>query len=214
MNKSEILTIDNSEESMARAIEAVDAFIASLDLDRKSAIHTRLLAEETIGMVRAMTGDFTARFWMEEENGERRVRLTADTDMDKVKKEKLLSVSKSGKNEAAKGFMGKIRDIIQNGMLAFDDMMKIQDDLDELSEYNYLSMGMPADCMITGAPLNGEMYSWTLTTYREALVTAARDNQAKKDAWDELEKSIVASIAKDVIVGVRKDRVDLTILDI
>ncbi len=99
-------------------------------------------------------------------------------------------------------------------MLAFDDMMKIQDDLDEMSEYSYLSLGMPADCTVTGAPLNGEMYSWTLTAYREALVKAARDDQTKKAAWDELEKSIVASIAKDVIVGVRKDRVDLTILDI
>lgn len=214
MNRSEILTIDNSEESMAKAIDAADAFIASLDLDRRSAIRTRLLAEETIGMVRAMTGDFTAKFWLEEENGERRVRLTADTDMDKAKKEKLLSVVRSGKNDAAKGFMGKIRDIIQNGMLAFDNMMKIQDDLDEMSEYSYLSLGMPADCTVTGAPLNGEMYSWTLTAYREALVKAARDDQMKKAAWDELEKSIVASIAKDVIVGVRKDRVDLTILDI
>ena len=33
-----------------------------------------------------------------------------------------------------------------------------------------------------------------------------------KEAWDELEKSIVASLARDVIVGIKKDSVTMTIV--
>ena len=55
------------------------------------------------------------------------------------------------------------------------------------------------------------MFSWTLDQYRRSLQQEMQQNDKAAQAWDELEKSIVASIAKNVIVGVRKDHVELLI---
>ena len=113
MKKMSQIRINGGDAGTEEALNAVDKYIRSRALENKKAIHLRLVCEETLGMVRAMTGDFEALFWIEEENGEFRVRLQAETIMDKGKKEALLSVSTSHENAAAKGFMGKISDIIQ-----------------------------------------------------------------------------------------------------
>jgi hypothetical protein len=48
---------------------------------------------------------------------------------------------------------------------------------------------------------------WSLDQYRS---TARKDEQAED--WDELEKSVIASLADDVIVGVRGKRADIIIV--
>ena len=55
------------------------------------------------------------------------------------------------------------------------------------------------------------MTIWTLQTYRVDLDQARTDGDFAEEAWDELEKSIVAKLADDVAVGVRGDRIDLVI---
>ena len=209
MNKTEDMYIDNTESRAAAVVEAVDKFIEDQGLTGKKAIHLRLLAEETIGMVKAMTGDFDALFHIEEEDGEYKLKLTLRTNMDIEKKEELLSVSRSGKNAAAKGFMGKMGEIIENGLLNYDFALRLQQEYGS-GYVDYLSMGMgiPSETYVSGNPI-----TWSLNSYRDALSEAEGDSREPvQDAWDELEKSIVASIAKDVIVGIKKDRVDMTIV--
>ena len=158
-------------------------------------------------MVKAMTSDFMALMWVEEEDGVYRIRLTVKTDMDKEKKSELLSVATSGKNAAARGFMGKIGEIIENGLLSYDNVMKLQQEYG--SGYtDYVGMGMcvPGEIQMAGDPL-----VWSLSKYRASLGEEAGEENGAGSAWDELEKSIVASLAQDVAVGVRKDRVDMVI---
>ena len=212
MNRSENLYIDHTEESAAQALKMADEFLAIQDINRKTTIRLRLLVEETIGMVKAMTGDFNALFHMEEDNGEFRIVLTCKTLMDKEKKSSLLSVSSSGKNAAVKGFMGKISEIIENGILNFDDVMKLNQQYGGGS-VDYMCMGMGSMGTVPLAvPVESEPVTWSLSNYRNALEESSDNNAPAKEAWDELEKSIVANIAKDVIVGVKKDRVDVTII--
>jgi hypothetical protein len=212
MNRSENLYIDHTEESAAQALKMADEFLAIQDINRKTTIRLRLLVEETIGMVKAMTGDFNALFHMEEDNGEFRIVLTCKTLMDKEKKSSLLSVSSSGKNAAVKGFMGKISEIIENGILNFDDVMKLNQQYGGGS-VDYMCMGMGSMGTVPLAvPVESEPVTWSLSNYRNALEESSDNNTPAKEAWDELEKSIVANIAKDVIVGVKKDRVDVTII--
>ncbi|MCR4788295.1 MAG: hypothetical protein K5888_06905 [Lachnospiraceae bacterium] len=208
MEKTADIYIDNTEEKAKEALEVIDGFIKSQDMDRKSAIRLRLMAEETIGMIRAMAGDFKAVLRMEKKDGEYRVCLTAKTDMDKNKKSSLLSVSSSGKNAAAKGFMGKIGEIIENGLLNFDDVMRLQQEYcGDYVDYAMMGFGLPDEY-----PALGEQLVWSLSSYKESLGNYSDDDEPAKEAWDELEKSIVASIAKDVIVGVKKDNVEMTII--
>ena len=207
MNKSAEMYVNNTEENASAALKKIDEFLVHQDIDRKKTIHLRLLAEETIGMVKAMTSDFMALMWVEEEDGVYRIRLTVKTDMDKEKKSELLSVATSGKNAAARGFMGKIGEIIENGLLSYDNVMKLQQEYG--SGYtDYVGMGMcvPGEIQMAGDPL-----VWSLSKYRASLGEEAGEENGAGSAWDELEKSIVASLAQDVAVGVRKDRVDMVI---
>lgn len=200
MTKSDQLYIDSTEEKASAAIAVVDDFLSLQNLDRKKAIHLRLLAEEAVGMVKAMTGDFEALFWMEQEDGEYKVKLTVKTDMDREKKEELLSLSTSGDNTAAKGVMGKIREIIENSLLDLDSALRQQSQYGGNNGYTYVGMGMLED-----APV------WSLNSYREALEDKSDKDDTDDEAWDELERSIVASLAKDVTIGIKNNLVDMTI---
>ena len=211
MKKTVEIYINNTEAKAAEAIRVADDFINELGLEGKKAIHLRLLAEETVGMVRAMTGDFQARFSMENEDGENRIKLLVETTMDRDKKSELLSVSTKGKNVAARGFMGKIREIIENSLLDYDEAMKMQQEYGGgMPDYAYMGMGFPMTNPIALPAQEGPI-TWSLSNYRDALEEAPDSEESVQEAWDELEKSIVANIAKEVTVGVRKDRVDLTI---
>ena len=55
------------------------------------------------------------------------------------------------------------------------------------------------------------MTIWTLQTYRVDLDQARGAHSDADEAWDELEKSIVARLADDIAVGVKGDRIDLVI---
>ena len=49
-------------------------------------------------------------------------------------------------------------------------------------------------------------YYWTLAQYK---TTATQKNEKE---WDEIEKSVILSIADDVIVGVKGTKADITII--
>ena len=207
MEKTKEIYMDNKKEKASEALKVTDEFIKNQGLTGKDAIHLRLLAEEAIGMVRTMADDYRALFWMEKEADKYNVKLLAKTPMNLEKKEELLSVSSSGENSLAKGFMGKLGDMIENGLLNFDELMKIrQQEVSEDSDYGFVSMGVPGEFSTMDDPL-----VWSLSSYKESVYDNEYLDDGLDDACNELEKSIVASIAKDVVVGVKKDRVDMTI---
>ena len=208
MESTSRVFVNNSDAKASEALKMADEFISKQGLDRKKAIHLRLIAEETIGMVRAMAGEFQALFWLEQDGDEYKVRLSAKTDMNMTKKDELLSVSSSGKNASVKGFMGKISEIIENGLLNYDEVMSLQQKYDGGSvSYAYMGFGLMGEL-----PAMGQQLVWSLNSYKEQLENADDEDKPAQQAWDELEKSIVASIAKDVTVGVKKDRVEMTII--
>ena len=54
--------------------------------------------------------------------------------------------------------------------------------------------------------------AWSLSRYKTS-VTEDRDTKKEaEEAWDELEKSIIANIADDVIVGIKDNYVTLTVV--
>ena len=56
---------------------------------------------------------------------------------------------------------------------------------------------------------NVNAYMWSLQRYKSAL--DGIEDMETEDAWDELEKSIVASIADDVQVSVKGSSVEIAI---
>lgn len=198
--------INSSRKSDARFYDEADKHIGELGVSPKDAIHLKLLLEEVAGMLRAMTSEYEAMFWFEKYKDECCMKLTGKTTMDMNKKHDLIDVSSNRKNNAASGIMGKISDVIENGLLDYSEVSKLSQKYGGLS-LNYGSMG------IYGGTPDG-MYPgvmWSLRDYRNSLTASSPEDEAQP-IRDELERSIVASIAKDVLVSVKGDRIDMTIV--
>ena len=148
--KTDILMISSDGSNMEAALEQVDKVAAYKGLSPRNTMHLRLLAEETMAMVRAIAGNVNGEFWMEDEDQMFTLHLRVSSLMDEKKREQLISASTSGKNEATRGFMGKLRSFLQNQPNA-------------------------------------------------------------KEAWDELEKSVVGHLADDVKVSILGRTVEMTI---
>ncbi|MBO6241830.1 MAG: hypothetical protein J6O61_13470 [Butyrivibrio sp.] len=200
------LIVDSDYIQGSNANSRADEAIEELELSKKDALHLKLVFEETIGMLKEMTGDYSAVVWFEKYKNEACLKLTAKTLMSAEKKSTLLDMS-SGGNASVKGFMGKVRDVIENGILGYNNVMKLQQEYGG-GYISYGTMGMYGST--EGLADSG--ITWSLYEYRNALSDDVTMNESAKQAWDELEKSIVASVAKDVIVGVKGDRVDMTVV--
>ncbi len=206
------IAFDNEEESIDRALEAVEHSIDQLSLSSSNRLRVKLLFEETIGMTKALAMDFDAIIFAEKYVSAVAIKLVASTEMNLDKKTDLIDISSDKKNALAKGFMGKISDLIETSALSYDNVMSLEQEYNggsiafgSMGMYNDPSLGIDPDMM------GGVM--WSLADYKSQLdVAEGEATAATKEAWDELEKSIVASIADDVIVGIKRNRVEITII--
>ena len=60
-------------------------------------------------------------------------------------------------------------------------------------------------------PIMTDVMTWSLSQYRENVGDLYEQGNLEEEVWDELEKSVLANLADDVKVGVRKDQVDITV---
>ena len=201
---SEKIAVNNSGSGMNEALALTDRTAQALGLSRKDAFHLRLLAEEMLGMVRAITGDFMANFWLENDGKDCTLHISAKSDMDYQKRKDMLSVSTTGKNTANVGIMEKVRSFFEAGLWGMEEGFRLQAQY-STGIFGYGAIGL--DAGMTDA-MTDAMYSWSMQKYKSDVENAREDNP---DAWDELEKSIIANIADDVNVGVRRDGVELSV---
>ncbi|MBQ7543942.1 MAG: hypothetical protein IJT02_03265 [Synergistaceae bacterium] len=192
------IAIAGSTASANEALELTERIAGSIGLTGKEALRLRLLAEEMLNMVQSIAGSFSAEFWIEHEGKDCTLHLSAKSELDYAKRRELLSVSTSGRNTARLGIMEKIRCIFEAGLYGMEEGFALQSEYGPgIAEYGMLSLD---------AGMSRAMYAWSMQKYKED-VKAEEDS----DAWDELEKSIIANIADEVSVGVRRDGVELTV---
>ena len=201
------LYVDNSDVKASEALALADKYIQDEGIEGKTAIHMRLITEETLGMLREMTGDYEALLKFDKDDAGYHVILAIRTDMNLDKKRELLSVSSTGKNAAAVGFMAKVKEIYESAMAGYDETVKLAREYGGYVNYGY----MEGTQSISDPLAIGYRSFWSLSNYKSALGDARDDSDDARDEWDELEKSIVASIAKDVVVGVKKNTVEMRI---
>ena len=195
--KTDVLAITNDSGNMEAVLRQVDAVSAYKGLSPKSALHLRLLTEEMMGTIRSITGETEGDFWIEDNDDVYQLHFRVETTMDSEKRERLLSTSSSGKNESARGFMGRLRNF-------FD----IEADADVAASAGPLFSAMYADSS-TGSALD---YEWSMLRYQEQLNIRREGDPIAREAWDELEKSVVAHVADDVKVSIRGRTVEMTII--
>lgn len=193
--KSDICKLDGDKADLSAIFVQVEKTAAYEELDKKSALQLRLLAEELVGMLPELLDCVSGEFWIECEDKKFELHASlraASNDLDF--NEKVMALSTSGKNIAAKGIMGKIAATVM-------DMLHIYTSPEVQENIGYYSMGMGD--VSTTSPI------WSLNNYRDSAESFA--GEGKTEAWDELEKSIVAKIADDVEVGIRGEKVDIII---
>ncbi len=202
---SDKFMVNSDAGRMAAARYATENFAWQMKLDRRDALRLSLLVEETLGMVKAMVEDFYGQLWFVGEGSRCEIHFEATTDMDANKKQDLLSVSRTGKNALAKGFMAMLGEVFSGAVHGFGNMM------DSYGQET-MAYGIVHTPGINMASADGLMPVWTLQSYRSGLERNRDANGEAGQAWDELEKSIVATLADDVIVGVKGDRIELVIV--
>lgn len=197
--RSDTIHITNGGEGFNEALSQAERVAAFKGMPERSAIHLRLLTEEMMGIMHALTGEKEADFWIDDEDGEFSLHLSANTDLDLEMRKKLLSVSTSGKNDAARGVTGKIRDLFERFMTPGD--MSIAQ---SLAAGIYCESIDPEFGLMRMVP--GDY--WSLSRYSDSLDRTSGPDEN----WDELEKSVVARLADDVRIGIKGRNVEITII--
>lgn len=187
-----------------KALEEAERFSAYEKLDPEEGLYLRLLSEEMLGMVKGITGGFEGKFWIESGDGEYHICLRADTYMDRTKKKKLIALSSGGKNESSVGIMEMLRNIVVNALNDPDSVDELQNEYGD-DTVMYGSLGVRED----GA-VNPMDFEWSLLQYK-SMVEEQKSMKKAAEAWDELEKSIVANIADDVKVKIIGNNVEIIV---
>lgn len=201
--ESEKFLINSDSGRMQAAKYVTESFAWYAKLNKKSTLRLCLLVEETLGMVKEMVQDYYGYLWFSGDEHCIEIHLEFTADMDAKKKHELLSVSSTGANTSVKGFMGKIGEFLSTTMYNFGRVMDAYGA--ETMRYGIVgSGGVDTPSVYDMTPV------WSLKQYRSVL--EGHNEGDARAAWDELEKSIVANLADDVLVGVKGDRVELVIV--
>lgn len=197
--KTDLIHVTSSGAGMEEAMNQAEATAVFKKLSKKDAIQLRLLAEEMMGMFRSIAGDVEGDFFIEDHNHDFALHLCAETRMTGEKRKKLLDASTTGQNAAAKGVMGKLRDLFSKALEPEDDYMPMY----YMEGWLEPGMGSPVTPMMHAI----EVETWSLNQYRDSL----EGKEEGSEEWDELEKSIVANIADEVEIAIRGEKVEMII---
>ena len=191
---SNICKIEKGTKDLEAILKESESVALYNGFTQKQTLQLRLLCEELDGMLPNLIDDFDGDFWIEYDEGTVKVNATVEIPRFNIsKKEELISVAKNKKNAAAVGIVGRIRNTLENFFLSeqcADEYIPSP----ELAYYTNYGESVDYYCL------------WTLNQYRDTV------NDEKKDEWDELEKSIIANLADDVIVGVKGNKASIVIV--
>ncbi len=197
--KTDICAISSDRSTLEAIFREVEKSAAYNALPKKQSLQLRLLAEELVGMLPELLEVGGGRFWIENQGNDFELHASILAEgLSVFDKNRILAVSTSGRNAAAKGIVNKIK-LVAAGML--DGYLEISKTTGN-DYYGFYTMGTDVSYINYGEWSN----AWSLRSYRES---AGGNKDAEE--WDELEKSIIANLADDVIVGVLGQKVDIIV---
>ncbi len=188
--RSNICKLTKSMEDFSVIPEEAEKTAIYNNLNQKQATRLRLLTEELICMLPELLEFGSGEFWIENEGTkyELHVALKVENYFN-IDRDKVLSVSKSGKNAAATGVKNKIRIAMELMMIGYAEASMYEG-------VDFYEMGMMSEYM-------NYNNAWSLNQYK--------NETNDKKSWDELEKSIIAKLADDVVVGIIGNNVDIVV---
>ena len=191
--KSNVCKIEKGTRDLDAILKESERVAEYNGLSHKQALQLRLLCEEIDGMLPNIIDDFEGELWIDFENGVCKINVSVKIpELNADQKKELISIAKNKKNAAALGIVGKIRNAIENFFLD-EEMME--------------SFVLPAGSFGMESAYCDYAYFWRLEEYRSSL-----QKEEQSEAWDELEKSVIASASDDVIVGVKGKCAEIVVI--
>ena len=194
--KSNVCKIENGIQDLEAILKESEKVAVYNELNHKQTLQLRLLCEEIDGMLPNIVNGFDGDFWIEFENGVCKINVSVELDRFTAEKKKdLVAIAKNKKNAAVVGIGGRIRSVLEDLFL------------DEAVPRN-LNMTVDSFRVATSFSVGADYsYLWSLYNYKNTV-----DKEENAEDWDELEKSVIASVADDVIVGVKGKRANIIIV--
>lgn len=202
--ESEKVYVNGEEFRLEKALNEAEAFGEKLEFEPKDSLRLRLLSEELLGLMSGITNaEYQALFWIDGNRSKYELHLMGKTAMNAKKREELLATAQSNKKPAAGGIMSRLREMITETVINWNDAIRIQDGSADTSFYD---AGRDDE---TGEEDNK---IWTLSNYRRSIEegTGPIDRLV---SGEELERSIIAKLADDVKVSIKKDQVEIIIYE-
>ena len=197
--KSPVIGLTSKGDGISEAMSMTERIGTEAGLGKRSVLHLRLLAEELSGMLRGIAGDVAADYWLEREGTDFELHMRSEVRLTPEMRDQFIGASTERKNEASRGFMGKLRVMIASFLITTKEVMP------------YALMNSAAG-IPTGGPAGDGGMIWSMANYRDEIKLHMNDEPSAPEAWDELEKSIVANIADDVRVGIVGNNVEITVV--
>lgn len=203
--KSEKCKLNGTPACAEAALNETERFAKSCGLTPKKALHLRLLAEETLGMMNGLLSVRDGEFWVEKTKDFYEVHAQAHTkNMTQMASKRLLAASTSGENERYTGVSGKIcraLDWLIAQQPAEDDDPLVFD-----ARNAQVLLDPYAQKMSEALAASSGTVQWSFSQYIES-----ENPDLKAEQWDELESSVLSNLADDIRIGVRDRDVFITI---
>lgn len=193
--RSNICKIENGTKDLSAILKESERVAEYNGLTGKQALQLRLLCEELDGMLPNIIDDFSGSLWIDYDDGVCKINVSVKIpELTASKKRGLIEISGDKKNASAIGIVGKIRSAVEDFLLNEEEYV------------SSTSAGLlyPSEGFSEGVDYS---YIWSLEQYRNTV-----NEETETAAWDELEKSVIASVADDVIVGVKGSVADIIIV--
>ena len=113
--KSKLIAIHSTGDGFRDAHLETEEMGANLP--EEQSLHLCLITEEMLSLFNSVTGEVeNAEFWLEEEDGLYTFHLSALQKLGNIQRDELIQSSSSGVNEAATGFLGKLKEMFISAM--------------------------------------------------------------------------------------------------
>ena len=185
--KSNVCVFKKSVADLNNILLETDKIAQYNNLPKKESLRLRLLAEEMVALLTELVEKFEGEFYIENNANqyELHAQIQIPTMTTEIRKE-LIEFSSQKKNSASKGILGKIRNAFDAMMVNFFENESLYAvPLSVGGEYNY-------------------NYEWSLKNYVASC-------KSKKEIDDELQKSIIGSVADNVVVSIKGGKVNIVI---
>ena len=193
--QSHVCIIEKGTRDLGAILKESERVAEYNGLSHKQALQLRLLCEEIDGMLPNVAEDFNGKLWIDYTEGVCKVNVSIKIpELNAGKKRELINISTDKKNASAVGIVGKIRNAVEDFLL------------NEEAYVDSTSAGIFPHATGYSEGVN-YAYVWSLEQYRDAV-----NKEEQPEAWDELEKSVIASVADDVFVGVKGNQADIIIV--